>query len=137
MGWFNKKETTMIETSIGPISKETLKHNKELVGRMFDEKIKEARDIYTQLYEHVENQMEEVVLKTAGKRVDTRYNYYTNGHSCYYFDNFKHTKESKKQLNLLKKAIFKKKEFLENVETLKRLREERNRLISEEDDCLF
>ncbi len=124
----------MVETSIGPISKETLKHNKELVGRMFDEKIEEARNLYTQLYEHVEDQMKEVALRTAGEKIDNTYNYYRNDLGCYYSDNYKHTKESKKQLNLLKKAIFKKKEFLENVETLKTLREERYRLVPEDED---
>jgi len=41
-----EKEEKMIKTSIGLISKDTLIHNKELVRRMFDEKIKECNTTY-------------------------------------------------------------------------------------------
>ena len=121
--WWRKKmfgKEKIIETSVGKISKSTLKHQQAMVRTMFNDKIEELSDEYSDLHEIIVEKIEEFVKEKYGKHTGC---IMIGGHIyCI------HTKESKKKLKEFTTTIIKKTELLKSVDEIRNLEEEKERL---------
>jgi hypothetical protein len=115
---FFKKEPKTIKTSIGLISKQTIKENPKLIEDAFVKLIDEETNEDDLLYERIINKINEICKERYGTFAGR-----------YHYIDYNETEKSIKVFKEIKKSLFKKTEFLDRIDRTKKLKEEHNHLI--------
>jgi len=122
--FWKKKEEKMINTKwLGPISKSTIENNGDLILAMYKKLIEEVKDKHFKLYDSVVNDIDYYSEYYYGIPIKEGQKGYLD-----YRDTYKRTSKSRKLKSDILKSMFKKSEFVKNIDMVNEIQKEMKEL---------